>query len=94
MMRPHRAPDGAHSPVPTAPRQGSDIMSNYIVPDYLIYDELKRERERRIEQDRPVMEIPRYIPHLHETGFDAPQTDDHDDADDGAERGEVVIPMW
>lgn len=69
-------------------------MSNYIVPDYLIYDELKRERERRIEQDRPVLEVPRYIPHLPETGFDAPHHDDDRAAEDEVERGEVIIPMW
>jgi hypothetical protein len=65
-------------------------MSNYIVPDYLIYDELKRERERRVQEDRPSLEVPRYIPHLPEMDFDAP----HESPEPESERGEVIIPMW
>jgi hypothetical protein len=70
-------------------------MSNYIVPDYIIYDELKRERERErhIEAERPLLEIPRYLPHIPEMGFDSPNDDNHT-AEDEVERGEVIIPMW
>jgi hypothetical protein len=62
-----------------------------MLPDYIIYDELKRERERN-RSERPQLEIPRYKPYWPE---DEEREDDaHDDDESDIERGETVIPMW
>lgn len=41
-----------------------------MLPDYIIYDELKKEREKRERQrdaERPRLEIPRHRPYLPES---------------------------
>lgn len=35
------------------------------LPDYIIYDELKREREKREEESRPRVYIPVHDPHYY-----------------------------
>lgn len=34
-----------------------------MLPEYIIYDELKRQREREQMDERPQLEIPRYMPY-------------------------------
>lgn len=62
-----------------------------IVPDYIIYDELKRRRESARREERPQLEVPRYIPYW-------PEAEEAEGAEDEVpreeERGEVIIPMW
>ena len=59
------------------------------VPDYIIFDELKRKREEAIRDDRPQLEVPRYMPMWP----DEPVTEE-EETEEKSERGEVVIPMW
>ena len=65
------------------------------VPDYIIYDELKRQRqERATREERPQLEMPRYIPYWPEAGFDEPGAEHKErDEEQGEERGEVIIQM-
>jgi hypothetical protein len=58
-----------------------------MLPDYIIYDELKRERERgeREQDQRPQLEIPRYMPYWPQPEFESPARDD------GDERGVEII---
>ncbi len=65
-------------------------MTRIIVPDYMIYDELKRKREEQQRREsQPRLEVPRYIPFWPE------EPEEEDDAlGEESERGEVVIPMW
>lgn len=58
-----------------------------MLPDYIIYDELKRERERRErEQDqRPQLEIPRYMPYWPQPEFESPAREE------GGRRGVEII---
>ena len=68
-------------------------MSKSIVPDYIIYDELKRQREQIRKEERPVLHMPKYIPVWPEGAAEAPRHgEDHSDTE--KERGEVVIQMW
>lgn len=67
------------------------------VPDYIIYDELKRKREEQISrQERPQLEMPRYIPYWPESGFGEPgkEPDREEDESDAEERGVVIIQMF
>lgn len=60
------------------------------LPDYIIYDELKREREKREERDRqerPRLEIPRHIPYWPEE--EAEEDTDRNESD----RGVVILEM-
>jgi hypothetical protein len=60
-----------------------------MLPDYIIYDELKREREKKREQEsRPQLEVPRYIPYWPQPEFDAPQ---YDQEEPSGERGVAII---
>ena len=64
-------------------------MSRIIVPDYIIYDELKRKREEQQRREsQPRLEVPRYIPFWPE------EEPEEEDSSEETERGEVVIPMW
>ena len=77
-------------------------MPLHIVPDYIIYDELKRERERRSRDDRPQLEVPRYTPYWpDEAERRNSERDEHDPSQDQPspqqdeqERGEAIISMW
>lgn len=66
------------------------------VPDYIIYDELKRQRqERATREERPQLEMPRYIPYWPEAGFDEPDAERRErDEEQGEERGEIIIQMF
>ena len=57
------------------------------LPDYLIYDELERERQerRREEDERPRLEVPRYMPYWPE--------DEGPDEEEESDRGVVIIQM-
>lgn len=70
------------------------MPADTIVPDYIIFDELKRERARiqREDSQRPRMEIPRYTPVWPEADDRVPMFDERDE--EREERGEVVISMW
>lgn len=61
------------------------------VPDYIIYDELKKRRESAVREERPQLEVPRYIPYWPETECDS---EDEVAREEGTERGEVIISMW
>ena len=64
-------------------------MPLHIVPDYIIYDELKKERQRKSRDNRPRLEVPKYVPMWPED-----EHDEHSEAQDEQERGEVIIPMF
>ena len=66
------------------------------VPDYIIYDELKRQRqERATREERPQLEMPRYIPYWPDAGFGEPDAEHKErDEEQGEERGEVIIQMF
>jgi len=57
------------------------------LPDYLIYDELERERQERRRQDdeRPRLEVPRYMPYWPE--------DEAQEEEEEKDRGVVIIQM-
>jgi hypothetical protein len=58
-----------------------------MLPDYIIYDELKRQRERqeRERDERPQLEVPRYMPYWPQPEFEPPTRDD------GSDRGVEII---
>lgn len=66
------------------------MHSEKIVPDYIIYDELKKRRERA--GDRPRLEVPRYVPYWPESE-EADGAEPDEEPSEG-DRGEVTIPMW
>ena len=67
-------------------------MTHKIVPDYIIYDELKKQRDRATQEQRPQLEVPRYIPLWPEGEFGEKPREDEVEHD--TDRGEVVIQMW
>lgn len=73
-------------------------MPLHIVPDYIIYDELKKERERRIQDEqRPQLEVPRYVPYWPEPAVRESSEESFEDEQerrDDQERGETIISMW
>lgn len=77
--------------------QGEKAMTpEKYVPDYIIYDELKRQRqERASREERPRLEMPRYIPYWPDAGFGEPGEDHskEEDESDSQERGVVIIQM-
>jgi hypothetical protein len=67
----------------------SDVMllkakDKTMLPDYIIYDELKKERERR-RKERPRIEIERPKRYWRESEFDGPHRDDDDESNRGVE---------
>lgn len=56
-----------------------------MLPDYIIYDELKKERERRRRErsERPRIEQP--PPFWPESEFDGPDSEEEEDSDRGVE---------
>lgn len=64
------------------------------VPDYIIYDELKKQRrERAAREERPQLEMPRYTPYWPDAGFGEPEATVPREEEE-SERGEVIIPMF
>ena len=60
-----------------------------MLPDYIIYDELRRrEKLDEVEQHRPHLEVPRYIPYWPD-----PERNEEDEEDKERERGVVIIQM-
>lgn len=61
-----------------------------MLPDYIIYDELKRERERRERErgGRPQIQIERPLPYWPE-----PESKGADQEDDKPERGVEIFQM-
>jgi hypothetical protein len=58
-----------------------------MLPDYIIYDELKKEREKRErerDRERPRLEIPRHRPHL-------PDAEEAAEQEDSSERGVEIF---
>lgn len=73
-------------------------MPLHIVPDYIVYDELKKERARRIQDEqRPQLEVPRYSPYWPELTHENSDANPHDEESErreDQERGETIISMW
>lgn len=67
-------------------------MPHTIVPDYIIYDELKRQRQRRRRESdiRPQLDAPCYLPYVSEDS----EIEEKKDQNTHEDRGEVVIRMW
>lgn len=65
-----------------------------MLPDIFIYDELKRRRDRLDEQrdNRPQLEVPRYIPYWPESEFDSPVSRDKPE-DASRDRGVTIIQI-
>ena len=61
-----------------------------MLPDYIIYDELKREREGRRSEERPQLEVPRYMPYLPE----GEERDRPAEREEPEESSEIVIQMF
>lgn len=59
-----------------------------MLPDYIIYDELKKEREREQERERPRLDIPKYRPPSPDSEFDDDQAGEED-----SDRGVTIIQM-
>lgn len=59
-----------------------------MLPDYIVYDELRRREELEEVERRPYLEVPRYVPYWPDP---EPNTD-HEDEED-ADRGVVIIQM-
>ncbi len=67
-------------------------MPVHIVPDYIIYDELKKQRERRSQEEReqrPQLEMPRYVPYWPEHE----DAEHNDEAPRDSDNNAVIIQM-
>jgi hypothetical protein len=58
-----------------------------MIPDYLIYDQLKRERERDTEWQPEPLHAPLYVPDTHRDDTEV------DEESDDSSRGVVIIDM-
>lgn len=61
-----------------------------MIPDYLIYDEIKRRRSERERDQRVQLEVPLYRPRLP---ISEPPGDEDDLPDDSGDRGVFIIDM-
>ena len=65
------------------------------IPDYLIYDEIKRRRQQEDAYQRSQLELPLYRPDI--TGYEEPNSEVEDDYEssnrDSSDRGVVIIDM-
>jgi hypothetical protein len=69
-------------------RTRSTTKESLMLPDYIIYDELKRERERRERNERPRVEVPKQpLPE-----FDQPE-DQEDESEEEDNRGVTIIEI-
>ena len=60
-----------------------------MLPDYIIYDELRRQRELdEYERHRPHLEVPQYIPFWPE-----PEHEDETNDDEDRKNGVIIIQM-
>ena len=60
-----------------------------MLPDYIIYDELKKERDKRDRRrERPRLEIPMHRPHLPES-----EAEDADGEEENDDRGVEIIQI-
>jgi len=59
-----------------------------MLPDYIVYDEMRRREELEEVERRPHLEVPRYLPYWP----DPVPNPDHEDEED-ADRGIVIIQM-
>lgn len=59
-----------------------------MLPDYIIYDELKKEREDEGSAERPRVEIPRQPP----PEFDEPEAQEEEEEEEN-DRGVTIIEM-
>ncbi len=55
-----------------------------MLPDYIIYDELKKQREKR-NHERPRVNIERPIPYWPEPEFEGPDQEEEDESERGVE---------
>ena len=80
------APEGA---VVTLRESGYSCEGGDVLPDYIIYDELRRRRQQdEDERPRPQLEIPRYVPNWPES-----EADDESEEEDETDRGVIIIQM-
>ncbi len=61
-----------------------------MIPDYLIYDELKRRRAERERDQRVQLEVPLYRPRMP---ISEPPRDDDDAYEDSEDRGVFIIDI-
>lgn len=52
-----------------------------MLPEYIIYDELKRQREKEQSDDRPQLEIPRYMPYWPEESEEGEREERENESD-------------
>ena len=58
-----------------------------MLPDYIIYDELRRQQElEEAEQHRPYLEVPQYIPYW-------PEAEKTEEEDEDRDRNVIIIQM-
>ena len=55
-----------------------------MLPDYIIYDELKKQREKR-RPERPRIHIDQPVPYWPEPEFDGPESEDEEESNRGVE---------
>lgn len=58
-----------------------------MIPDYLIYDEIKRRRERENEWEPEPLRLPLYAPEFPE------REEEEEKKDDDSSRGVIIIDM-
>jgi hypothetical protein len=61
-------------------------QDNAMLPEYIIYDELKRQRKEQEIDERPQLEIPRYMPYWPE-----PSSDDESGDSEREHDSDVII---
>jgi hypothetical protein len=59
-----------------------------MLPEYIIYDELKRQRKRDEVDDRPHLEVPQYMPYWPDAS-----DEESDDAENERKSDVVIIQM-
>lgn len=63
-----------------------------MIPDYLVFDELKHREERRREGELQPLHLPLYQPEMDEWR-DRPEEDDHESESEAPKRGVIIIDM-
>lgn len=70
--------------------QSDSDRSHTMLPDYIIYDELERERDERDDQgERPRVEIPQRPP----PEFDEPEREEQQEDEEDSDRGVTIISI-
>lgn len=61
-----------------------------MLPDYIIYDELKRERDDHGDSHRPRVEVPKHEPPPE---FDQPEEQSEEEEEEERDRGVTIIEI-